>query len=269
MNKDERIASMQASVPEYYHDSELYLAVQDAWATELQKVEDDQVGLVNQFYIQLVDWAIDLWENDYAVTPLATDDLETRRARVLAKIQGLGTFTKNAALGLANVYSRAKTARFQSIPGRYRFKTQHDIDDLVDMASLIASFEVMKPAHLRHIVGLLIRQAMYPDYKAYMQLRFNLKDTWVETRTRMRLNVTGETPHFSKYDTPFVDGVKNEPPTLYLNGAWDANGYYKMDGKNPDGMKLYTRQTETLTITKRSKATGEQLGHWVEVDRPK
>ncbi|EJL45684.1 hypothetical protein PMI08_01569 [Brevibacillus sp. CF112] len=269
MTKEERLASMVASVPEYYHESEIFLAIQDAWATDLQKVEDDQVSLVNQFYIQLVDWAIDLWENDYAVTPLATDDLETRRARVLAKIQGLGTFTKHAALGLANVYSRAKTAKYISIPGRYAFKTQHDIDDLVDLASLISSFEVMKPAHLRHIVGLLIRQAMAPGYKTRFHFTLTHKDQWMKPKTGLRLNVTGEAPHFSKYDAPFVNGVKNTPPTLYMNGAWDANGYYKMDGQNPDGVKLYTRQTETLTITKRSKATGEVLGRWVEVDRPK
>jgi hypothetical protein len=259
---------MQAS-PEYYSLSRVYRGIIGAYATDVTLRSDDQDDLINQLYVQTATWGLVYWEAEYNVTPDVGDDYETRRARVLAKMQGLGTFTKYEARMLANAYSRAKTAQYRNIPGEDAFTTIHEVDDLIDLAGLVSAFEEMKPAHMEHVIGLLIKVLFAPNFTTAANFAQQLRDSYLMFSGKVHIQASGETPVFGKYQAPFVNGVVNKPPTLFWNGAWDTNGYYKMDGDNFDGVHLYNRQADTLTIVKRDKGTGAVLETWTEVDRPK
>lgn len=151
----ERTDRMLETAPDYYERSQVYKAILEAWAGRVVEGDEGVEDLRLQLNIQTVTWAIDLWEKDYAVKRKTGDTLAIRRSRVLGKIQGMGTFTKAAALNLANTYSEGGTARFRSLVGQYAFLTIHEFGDLIDFEAMVAAFREMKPAHLRHVVGLI------------------------------------------------------------------------------------------------------------------
>lgn len=271
-----KVEKLLTYLPVYYQISDqleetaMYQVLR-ACAEELQISDEADIDLLRQFFVQTATWGLSFWEEFCGIEIIPDAPIEKRRAKVLAKIQSVSPFTKQAAINLANTYSQNKTAKVDPRPKEYAFKTQHEVDDIIDLIGLIAAFEEMKPAHLLHVIGLLIRLNVSPNVggKVRAQLRIWLREQFTIVKLKTRLIVTGETPGSSKYQAPFVNGVKNQPPTLYWNGAWDTNGYYKMDGQNSDGSHLYNRQSETLTIRQKDKASGQVVQTWTEIDRPK
>lgn len=262
---------MIGQVPDYYQYSKIYAAIISTWANEFYTNQVKQDDLVLQLNLQTATWGLRYWEKDYDLVNRVKpeDSYEIRRARVLAKMQGLSTFTKLESLALANAYSRDKTANYEGVFNEYAFKTLHNVDDIIDMNGLRDAFEEMKPAHLEHIIGLIISLYMGPNMTKREYITQLLRETFLTMRKTEKITVTAEIMGQGKYNAYYVNGVKNKPFTLYLNGAFDLNGYYKLDGQNMDGSKLYLRQSETLYVKRIDKATSMVLETWTEVDRPK
>ena len=242
-NLEERLEGTLETVPDYYHNSRVYLNILTAYLAEHQRNDDNRRDLLNQFFVQTATWGLDYWEYDYAIGLLAAGDtLEIRRARLLAKMAGLGTFTKAEALRLANVYSDPKTAEFFSIVNEGAFKTRHNIDDLIDYDSMVAAFEEMKPAHLEHIIGLLIKLPIGPKMATASSWKVGKSEVYGPAYTqgvKMRLNAAFVVP--GKYSA-------DPPDMLVLDGSYTMNGYSLMDSKAPGGKLHYIRNSEKLTI---------------------
>ncbi|MCM3789415.1 YmfQ family protein [Domibacillus indicus] len=154
MTLEERVEAVMQLVPSYYDTSQVYRDVLTAILSEHQRNAERALDLRAQLHVQTATWGLKYWEFNYNLSTIETDSYELRRARVMAKRAGLSTFTKPEALRLANMYSVPQTARFRSIPRTYRFMTMHNIDHLVSFDGMIEAFEEMKPAHMRHVVGL-------------------------------------------------------------------------------------------------------------------
>lgn len=237
-----RVDTILDTLPPYYLTSKAIRDILTAYVGELADVDASNDDLINQLYVPTATWGLVYWENDYGLTPSQGANYETRRADVMAKMLGQGTFTKRSAKSLANVYSQAKTAEFIPRPGDDAFKTRHDVDDLTDYASLVASFEEMKPAHLEHVIGLLIRRLIGPN----MVTTERLKDTKGEAydfayTKRERLKDQANIISISQFMPPTSEG-------LYLNGSWKLDGAVNLDGVNHYGIMLYVRQAHTLRV---------------------
>jgi hypothetical protein len=253
---------MQVSAPGYYQASKIYAAILGTWANEMYARGSNLEDLINQLYIQTATWALDLWEKEYTVISNIGDSYEVRRARILAKVQGLGTFNPEEARGLANSYSRGKSAEYLAMPGQYRFRTRHEVDDLIDYDGLRIAFEEMKPAHLRHIIGLLIRLVMGPNMVKTEDITQKLTEAYLTYTKKESLLLTAEFMGSGRFDPPYSNGsTKTNVPTLYMNDAWEWDGAETMDGQQLAKSGLYTKQSETLYITKKD-SLGATLGTW-------
>lgn len=254
---------MLQSAPDYYSTSRVYAAILEAWAKEFHTRKDKQDDLALQLYVQTATWGLDYWESEYKVIADPGDSYEVRRARLMSKLKGLGTFNPEEARGLANAYSKGLIAEYLAVPGEYAFKTRHDVDDLIDYKGLVAAFEEMKPAHLEHVVGMLIRLTIGPTTKKYVSIYQLLKEAYLAYSKKEQLLVTAEYIGSGRFDPPYSNGSsKTSVPTLYANNAWEWNGAETMDGQQPAKSGLYTKQSETLYITKKDSSTGATLNSW-------
>lgn len=239
---EDRLEALLDTVPDYYQSSRVYKNILTAYLAEHQTNVDSLRDLLNQFFVQTATWGLDYWEYDYAIVPAVDDTYEIRRARLLAKMAGLGTFTKAEALRLSNIYSDPKTAEFFSMINEGAFKTRHNIDYLIDYEGMIAAFEEMKPAHLEHLIGLLIRLPMGPKMATASSWKIGKSEAYGPKYTqgvKMRLYAAFVVP--GQY-------TADPPDRLTLDGSYTMNGYSLMDGLAPGGKMHYINNSEKLTI---------------------
>ncbi|MGG3803177.1 putative phage tail protein [Metabacillus fastidiosus] len=239
---EERLESVLETVPDYYYSARVYKNILLASLEKYHELDEQLRDLQLQLYVPTATWGLDYWEYDYDIKPDPGDSYEIRRARILAKMAGLGTFTKAEALRLANVYSEPKDARFFSILNEGAFKTRHNVDHLIDFKGLVAAFEEMKPAHLQHIIGLLIRLAAGPRMTTKSRLRILQKNSFGPKHTkkiRMKIRLSYIVP--GSFEPGTAEG-------LYWDGSFYMNDYAVLNGKAPGGKGHYLKQTESLTI---------------------
>lgn len=252
------------AMPPYYITSNILRNILAAWVQKTDGVNADNEDLIKQLYVQTATWGLIYWENDYGITAVVGTSYEVRRANVFVKMFGAMTFTKHSAKVLANVYSRDKTAEFMSILFDYAFKTRHDIDDLIDYDQLVAAFDESKPAHLLHVVGLIIKLAMSIDedlaFKVTERVSTLLFD--VDFAKRIRIKDRAEMIGYSFiYNTELnkidesnlVTYTPNIINYLYVDGTWNLDGERLLTGRRSDVIKLCLMAAEILIATIKSK----------------
>lgn len=229
-------------LPTFYYGS---LDVDEMMKSEgeaFDKFNADIYDVLDQFYIESATWGLDIWEREFAIVSQPNDSYEQRRARLRAKITGTGTFTPADAQALANQFNEPKTAEYIRIPNKYQFKIRHNVDHLIDFKGMIKAFEEMKPAHLRHINGLLINTDMYA-VKEYMKIKgwavisypkYAVNDSKIYMK--VQAGYSGTSSYIHDTWTPF----------LVLNGAWSLDGSQKLDGINDEGAFLYHSQSTNM-----------------------
>lgn len=241
---EERLEGVLETVPDYYQESSVYKNIISVYLKASQESDDARRDLILQLYVQTATWGLDYWEHDYAITPNPGDSIELRRSRILSKMTGLGTFTKAEALRLANVYSEPQDAIFRSIKNEYAFKTRHNIDHIVDYEGMIEAFEEMKPAHLEHLVGFLIRLPMDVAMTSGSKLRLGYSESYnFNYHTPMKIKVGATIVVPGKYNA-------DPPDSLALDGSFRMDGYALLDAKAPGGKLHYIHNSDQLTIRK-------------------
>lgn len=220
--------------------------------TDYKNAIDD---LLNQCFVDTATWGLDYWEEEVGIKLTSSQKLlynsvlkerwyGERRARIKARIQGYVTFTKAEALKLANTFHKnGKGARFEERNTENRYKVTSDIDELVDFEALIRAFEEVKPAHLKHILGLSIRefhgQVIKYASKVLTKAKFRYRYIFFKdniTKTIIRTGFVGNSNITHNTYSPY----------LVLNGAWKLDGTEKLDGVNNSGVRLY--HNDVLTI---------------------
>jgi hypothetical protein len=78
---------MKDYLPDYYRDSRQMNAIMETEGQELDTLEATIQDVENQFTIQKATWKIPTYEEIFAVTTVAGDTLEQRRARLLSKLR--------------------------------------------------------------------------------------------------------------------------------------------------------------------------------------
>ena len=78
---------MKDYLPDYYRGSRQMNAIMETEGQELDTLEATIQDVENQFTIQKATWKIPTYEEIFAVTTVAGDTLEQRRARLLSKLR--------------------------------------------------------------------------------------------------------------------------------------------------------------------------------------
>lgn len=123
---------------------EIYKAQQ----VKLDKSELDIKDLFNQFSVNTCTWGIVLWEKFIGILSDSSKSLEERKARLLAKLRGQRTTTKEVIKEIcllfaeeANVIEHNEDYWFET-----NLETHSGFTNFIDV--LIESIEELKPAHL-------------------------------------------------------------------------------------------------------------------------
>lgn len=81
------------SAPDYYQESRVYAAIQQAVADEIDYQESNSNDLEDQLYIETATWGLKYWEEEVGIPTNTADSYEVRRSRVLSKWRGFGNFS--------------------------------------------------------------------------------------------------------------------------------------------------------------------------------
>ncbi len=216
-----------------YAKSHLMRALLDTEGIEIDKVWFMFDEILDQAFIETASWGLEIWEEEWGLTPDPNDTYEERRSRIKGRIAGTGSFTEQAAIDLANAYSRTRSARFIPLYSNYTFKTIYEIDDLVSYSGLKTAFNEVKPAHLLHIVGLLIEvpSDFHAQAAAKMKSRAIIDSGWrIESKAKWKMlyQFLG-----------FGELEVSDPGSLVFNGTWQFDGTRFFNGINEKGIDVY------------------------------
>lgn len=220
-------------------------SILEAQQKELDNISFGIDDLINQCFIDTATWGLNFWEEDLAIPIIISDSYEVRRARIKAKLQSHGTFTKREALNLANQFCGDNSAILTEMNKQFKFKTTFNIDELISLGDMFRAFLTVKPAHLIHLIGLSSSIDMGIS-KSTNIFNFHL----LSAIEGMGMTQTSESLRFrlkahNFMSTPYQ--VEN-PNKAYLNGGLLLDGSTTLNGLNPFGDSLYLRG-DKLTIT--------------------
>lgn len=138
---------MLGYLPPLYDNSQVMQSVLDAQGTELDKFWAGVQDILAQYFVQTATWSIDLWEEELGITPDASQAIEDRRGRVLARMRGYGTVTIGLLTHVAEAYQNGRVVVLPDYPASkivFRFLDAAGIPPNVD--SLQAELRRIVPA---------------------------------------------------------------------------------------------------------------------------
>lgn len=240
----------------FYKDSSRMLELLDTLGLELDGVWYTFADIRDQCFIDRATWGLEIWEKEFGLQAEPSDTYEIRRTRIKAKIIGFGSFTEAVSRELVNAYSRSGTALFIPIYEQYSFKTQYSEDDLISYAGIKDAFEEAKPAHLRHLIGLLLEIAFPFDVAAWAKVKGRaLLGIDADPVTRVRLRAVASVLGFGVHDAVLS--------VLLFDGTWRFDGSRQFNGLDQRDLDWYLRES----IPFRSRTVSrEKIAFPVEMD---
>jgi hypothetical protein len=147
----------------------------DSLESEYEKLKQEVQLTENQFFVLLADKNISNHETDVGIVPNPSEDLETRRGRILSKLRGTGTVTKTMMKNVAASFVNGEI-EIVEYASEYlfavKFMSKQGIPyNLADIQKVI---EDIKPAHLA--VEYIFTYRLWQDV-------LNTLADWNETRS--------------------------------------------------------------------------------------
>ena len=135
--------------PNYYKNSKVMGNIDTANANELTLLNGRLVDLNNQFYVGTVTTALERWEKQFGIKVNTGLTLAARRNRILAKIRGQGTSTKEMIKSVAKSFIGDKEVDIIEHNEEYWFEVVlKSFIGFDNSEGLYESIEEIKPAHL-------------------------------------------------------------------------------------------------------------------------
>ena len=152
-------------MPEYYHESAETVEIENALSIQVDKMQQTRDEFMQQLNVQTATWGLSLWEEMLGVPTNESENAEYRRSRILSKLRGQGTSTKEMLENMAAGFTNGKVTIVE-YPEEYRFEVHFDGTTGIppNMEDLTAALEEVKPAHLayRYIYYYFTHQQISP-----------------------------------------------------------------------------------------------------------
>lgn len=151
----DRVAALLSYVPEYYKESKIYTSQSNVKGQEfnlLRQVIDD---VLDQMYVETATWGLRLWEKYCGIPTNLADSLETRRARIIAKLSRCSPLTPYELKRLLSDYTNAQVD-IKQYYSEYKFETIFKIKEQFGekLKGIMDEIEEVKPAHLEYAITL-------------------------------------------------------------------------------------------------------------------
>ena len=133
----------------YYRNSKVIQDIFQGLNLECDKISNDVADTENQFFVVLTDRELWRHEQDLGIAVESGLSIDTRRGRILSRLRGTGTVTKDMILNVANSFVYGEIDIIEQ-PNNYTFVVKFiskkgappNIDDIKN------AIEEIKPAHL-------------------------------------------------------------------------------------------------------------------------
>lgn len=184
-------------MPDYYNNSSIIENVDIAISTELEKASNYVNDILNNFYWNSINKiGIARWEKELGISIAENYDLDLRISRIIAKLRGQGTTTKNVIKNIIKAWNGCNVEVYELSPHFLMQKYTHQelklrtYEDLkgedyevkivfVDTVGVPKNMDDVKnaiseviPAHLN--VRYIFSYKSYGDLKSYNYAQLNL-----------------------------------------------------------------------------------------------
>jgi hypothetical protein len=140
-------------LPEFYKGVTPVEKLQEAFDYWIDRLKADRDALLLQLNVHTAGWGLALWEQQLGLPTDATKSEEFRRTRILSKLRGAGTTTKDMVKAVAESFSNGLVDVIEHPPEEFAFDIKFvgtigippNIDDLT------AALNDIKPAHLAYV----------------------------------------------------------------------------------------------------------------------
>ena len=136
-------------LPKYYSKSAVIAAILLPQENELKRILAAVEDAEKQMFISEATTALSLYEADLGITPNLSEDYDTRRNRILAKLRGLGTTTPAALERVVKTYIDG-IIRIEEKPSEYtiniKFVTRKGVPG--NLSNIEKEISEIIPAHI-------------------------------------------------------------------------------------------------------------------------
>lgn len=138
-------------LPDYYKKSTQVIELQEAfehWTDAMRAAKDD---LLLQINVKSATWGLSIWEKALGLETDITKPYDYRRTRIMSKLRGAGTTTKEMIQNVSESFSNGEVTILEySGESRFEVKFTGTIGIPPNMDDLTAAIEEIKPAHLAY-----------------------------------------------------------------------------------------------------------------------
>lgn len=164
---EHRRQEMMDSLPPYYQESPEANAIMHGNAWEIERKRAEAQDLLNQFFVSTATWGLDYWDRVLDLEPQPRMTIEKRRSRIIAKLGGAATATKEYLEGVINAYTRDGSAKIYEFNKEYRFEAEVTASQLLDAGVIYREIDQLKPAHLEFLLRAAIRSTIILKVRNY------------------------------------------------------------------------------------------------------
>ncbi|HIT53134.1 MAG TPA: DUF2313 domain-containing protein [Candidatus Fimivicinus intestinavium] len=138
-------------MPEYYRVSKEVCGIEAAFGKAADNALSALEELMAQCFVNTADWALPLWEKSVGVAPEEGKDIIYRRTRILSKLRGGGTSTKEMLKNTIESFYNGEVDILE-YPTEYRFEVKFlsTIGIPPNLSDVTQAIEEAKPAHLAY-----------------------------------------------------------------------------------------------------------------------
>lgn len=144
---------------------------------ELDRMKQELVDLVKQFYAKTATFSMERWERDLGLTVDSSMALEQRRARVIAKMNTRTPATVKMLENLVMQTLDADRVFIKEYPSDYSFAIYVEKEYLVELGIAAEAVYHARPAHLGYrFIQILIRNAQMEEHVGVYGMFLPAKD---------------------------------------------------------------------------------------------
>ena len=240
----------------YYGQSRIMQSALNSQGIEIDDARMTLEESLKQFYASSVEWGVERWEKELAVTPPEGAELALRRALIKAKLLRPAIMTPAQLEAIINQFVFGQTAQIIEIPKTCTFRINIPLGDLLWKNEMRKALEEAKPAHLAYAIrytvfsGLEETAAVDEDFAAQMALQLIDHYPWPGLR---------------------LDGSWLLHDVSKLNGTWPLNAGRRLDRRLPlpPGVQLNSKvdvlgplMIRTSGMHEASEVTRRLDGRW-------
>lgn len=139
---------MLANSPRYYDISRVFQAHIEAKGIELDNLDAIIDDIEAQFSASTATWGLRYWEEMCGLPTNEQEPLETRRARVLAKLRSFPSARYYDILNVIKSFVKSGRVDLEVYPREYRFVAILAAETEANVPGILAAIEEARPAHL-------------------------------------------------------------------------------------------------------------------------